>query len=70
MHEVAGCALEEISHNGQDFTEIVRDQLAFLGEENLSNAEAIKNLIEIDCRHVYAHYGSRSGLDWKRFFLV
>jgi hypothetical protein len=63
MHEVAGYALEEISRHGQGFTKTVRDQLAFLGEENLSNAEAVKNLIEMDCRHVYAHYGSRSGLE-------
>jgi hypothetical protein len=63
MHEVAAYALEEISRNGQGFTKTVRDQLTFLGEDNLSNAEAVKNLIEMDCRHVYAHYGSRSGLE-------
>ena len=63
MHEVAACALEEISRNGQGFTKTVRDQLAFLGEDNLSNAEAVKNLMDMDCRHVYAHYGSRSGLE-------
>jgi L-ascorbate metabolism protein UlaG (beta-lactamase superfamily) len=63
MHDVATYALEEVLRNGQGFTKTVRDQLAFLGEDNLSNAEAVTNLIEMDCRHVYAHYGSRSGLE-------
>ena len=63
MHEVAACALEEISRNGHGFTKTVRDQLTFLGEDNLSNAEAVKNLMDMECQHVYAHYGSRSGLE-------
>jgi hypothetical protein len=63
MHEVAACALEEISRNGHGFTKTVRDQLTFLGEDNLSNAEAVKNLIDMQCRHIYAHYSSRSGLE-------
>ena len=63
MHEVAACALEEISRNGHGFTKTVCDQLTFLGEDNLSNAEAVKNLMDMQCQHVYAHYGSRSGLE-------
>ena len=63
MHEVAACALEEISRNGHGFTKTVRDQLTFLGEDNLSNAKAVKNLMDMECQHVYAHYGSRSGLE-------
>src|SRR5512145_555022 len=63
MQEVVACALEEISRNGHGFTKTVRDQLTFLGEDNLSNAEAVKNLMDMKCQHVYAHYGSRSGLE-------
>ena len=63
MHEVAACALEEISRNGHGFTKTVCDQLTFLGEDNLSNAEAVKNLMDMQCQHVYAHYGRRSGLE-------
>jgi L-ascorbate metabolism protein UlaG (beta-lactamase superfamily) len=64
MHRVAELALREFeSGNPRRFSQTVRAQLAFLGEDNLSNAGAVSNLIDLDARHVYAHYGSSAGLD-------
>jgi hypothetical protein len=40
----------------------VRDQLAFLGEDNLSNASAVRNLMTMGDKRVYAWHGSDPGL--------
>ena len=37
-------------------------QLAFLGEDNLANADAVKNLMTMG-KNVYVYHGSRSGLE-------
>jgi hypothetical protein len=42
----------------------LREQLAFLGEKNLPNVVAIKNLNTIPGgKHRYLHYGAKTGLD-------
>jgi hypothetical protein len=38
-------------------------QLAFLGENNLQNLSAIRNLMSMGKRRVYVHYGTASGLE-------
>jgi glyoxylase-like metal-dependent hydrolase (beta-lactamase superfamily II) len=40
----------------------VRDQLAFLGEDNLSNASAVRNLMTMGEKQVYGWHGCDSGL--------
>ena len=37
--------------------------LDFLGGQNLSNDDAVRNLMDMGARHVYASHGSRSGLE-------
>jgi len=39
------------------------DQLAFLGKNNLANADAVKNLMTMGKKNVYVYHGSRSGLE-------
>jgi hypothetical protein len=41
----------------------MREQLRFLGENNLKNKSAVENLMTLGRRHAYVHYGSRSGLE-------
>lgn len=41
----------------------IRDQLAFLGEDNLSNASAVRNLMTMGEKRVYAWHGCDCGLD-------
>lgn len=38
-------------------------ELAFIGEQNLQNAAAVKNLQKMAPRHAYVHHGSKSGLE-------
>lgn len=39
------------------------EKLAFLGEENLANADAVDNLMTMGKKNVYVYHGSRSGLE-------
>ncbi len=61
MHDVARFSLQEISALRAPKT--VKDQIAFLGEDNLANLDAVKTLMGMSGEHVYAHYGSKSGLE-------
>lgn len=61
MHDVARFALGELDRHPRGFTKTVRDQLSFLGEDNLKNAAAVKKLMKLKCRYVY--YKSRSGFE-------
>jgi hypothetical protein len=41
----------------------VRDQLEFIGRDNVKNLSAVENLMSMGTHHVYAFHGSDSGLD-------
>lgn len=60
MHAIAGSTLTEIQHLRT--TKTVREQLRFLGEDNLANRAAIDTLMGMKCPHAYVHHGSKSGL--------
>jgi len=62
MHTVAVAALAEAPklELSPSVRRAVREQLAFLGETNLSNAEAVKNLMTMGKRPaVYANFGTQ-----------
>ena len=67
MHDVARHSLAELDR----FTEPgqsqarrgITQQIRFLGESNLANLDAVRTLMKMGSRHVYAYYGSRSGLE-------
>jgi hypothetical protein len=61
MHAVSAHVLSEVATLRGLKT--VSAQLGFLGEENLKNLDAIRTLQDMPCRHVYASYGVRSGLE-------
>ena len=60
MQDFAGVALAE-SKNGK-VPPGIRSELAFLGQDNLPNLAAVKQLQALGKRHVYAYAGSNAGL--------
>lgn len=63
MHQVAESVLSEARRMRTGVPKNVLQQLQFLGEDNLKNASAVKNLMTMGKRRVYAHYGSEVGLE-------
>ncbi len=59
LHTVAGAALA--ASQATHLPKTVRDQLAFLGEDNLANINAVKNLQRMGSagRAIYARYGTK-----------
>ncbi|HQP88890.1 MAG TPA: hypothetical protein PLL76_21760, partial [Thermoanaerobaculia bacterium] len=43
-------------------SQTVREQLEFLGETGINNPAAVRNLLDLPCKHIYAYCGSTSGL--------
>jgi beta-lactamase superfamily II metal-dependent hydrolase len=67
MHEVAQGALQLSRSPPPWMSASLQRQLSFLGEDNIANLSAVKNLIAMGKRAgakpVWAHYGSKSGLE-------
>jgi beta-lactamase superfamily II metal-dependent hydrolase len=67
MHQVAQSALQLSRSPPPWMSASLQRQLSFLGEDNIANLSAVKNLIEMGKRKgttaVWAHYGSKSGLE-------
>jgi hypothetical protein len=61
MHVIASSSLKEIER--LETTQTVKQQLRFLGQDNLANRAAIDTLMGMKCTHAYVHYGSKSGLE-------
>lgn len=64
MHGVAEAIQKELKHAGSHLSKSVANQLAFLGEENLKNLSAVKNLIAMGKagKAEYLHYGQTTSL--------
>jgi len=62
MHEFASLILEELKRLGPTLSAGTRAQLRFLGEENLKNASAVKNLMSMGQAAEYLHYGKPTAL--------
>lgn len=63
MQAVAAQIVKAVKTRERAFTKNVAGQLRFIGEDNLSNASAVKNLAAMGKRHVYAFHGGPSGLE-------
>jgi hypothetical protein len=64
MHEVARQALAATARMSSDAVpKSLKEQLSFLGEDNLKNLAAVKNLMTMSEKRSYVHYGSKSGLE-------
>lgn len=64
MHQVAEAIQSELQAIGPHLSKSVANQLAFLGEENLKNLSAVKNLIDMgkQGKAEYLSYGNKTSL--------
>ena len=63
MHQVSEQVLRMLESKSLNRADPeVRDQLEFLGQDNLSNKSAVENLMTMGEKRVYAFHGSDSGL--------
>lgn len=63
MHRVAAVVRDEAARRQLFFGKGTAGQLTFLGNDNLKNLSAVRNLMTMGKRAVYVHYGSKSGLE-------
>lgn len=63
MHQFSGAILEEVKRLGSSLPKRLRDQLTFLGEQNLKNASAVKNLMTMGKVNEYLHYRKPTRLE-------
>lgn len=71
MHTISAAVLDEVERRKSMIGKQLHQQLSFLGEDNLSNLSAVKNLMAMGTgknkngkpkKAVYANFGSKSGL--------
>jgi hypothetical protein len=62
MHVISGAVLVEAERRKSVLGKTLHRELTFLGEDNLSNLSAVKNLMSMG-PNKYIHYGTRSGLE-------
>lgn len=63
MHQVSEAILVEADRRKSALGKTLFRELQFLGEDNISNASAVENLMRMGKRHYYLNYGSKSGLE-------
>jgi hypothetical protein len=64
MHEVSAAVLGQVEQmRRQNISASLVNQLSFLGDDNLANLSAIKNLMTMGDKNFYVHYGTKSGLE-------
>ena len=64
MHEVSAAVVAESqAMRRQNANQSLVEQLAFLGDDNLSNRSAVENLMTMGKRNFYIHFGTKSGLE-------
>jgi beta-lactamase superfamily II metal-dependent hydrolase len=63
MHVVAASALAEARNPKSGMAPTASKQIAFLGDDNLSNESAIQNLMTMGRQNYYVNAGSKSGLE-------
>lgn len=63
MHAVAESVVSFLNNRAQGLDDKLVDQLRFIGEDNLSNKSAVKNLATMGDKQRYIFHGSPSGLE-------
>jgi hypothetical protein len=63
MHAVSASALAEALNPRSGMGVTAAKQIAFLGDDNLSNRPAVENLMKMGRKNFYVNFGSRSGLE-------
>lgn len=63
MHAISAAVLVEAERRKSTLGPALHRELTFIGEDNLSNASAVENLMRMGKKHFYLNYGSKSGLE-------
>lgn len=63
MHQFSASLLGELKALEKTLSPAVIGQLSFLGEDNIKNPSAVKNLMTMGKKNEYLHYGMKSGLE-------
>ena len=63
MHAVSAAVLLEAERRKSTLGPVLFMELSFIGEDNLSNASAVENLMRMGKKNYYLNYGSKSGLE-------
>ena len=65
MHAISDAVLKEAERRREEksISAFLFGQLKFLGDDNLSNESAVKNLMRMGKKNYYLNFGSRSGLE-------
>jgi hypothetical protein len=63
MHAVSAAILAEAQRRKSMLGSVLFRELTFLGEDNLSNASAVENLMQMGKKNFYLNFGSKSGLE-------
>jgi hypothetical protein len=63
MHEFAALILHDVKRLGRNLPVRTAAQLSFLGEDNLKNLAAVKNLMTMGKKSEYLSYGENTGLE-------
>ncbi len=62
MHRISEHVVELLNSKPKAFPAKLAAQLRFIGEDNLSNASAVKNLASMSKRRIYTYHGGPTGL--------
>lgn len=63
MQKISEHLLEQLRLRPKAFSARLSAQLRFIGEDNLTNASAVKNLSTMGAKQIYTYHGGPSGLD-------
>ncbi len=63
MHAISAAVLVEADRRKAMLGPQTLKELQFIGEDNLSNLSAVKNLMQMGKKNYYLNYGSKSGLE-------
>lgn len=63
MNAFAELLVRSLDTLGKGLSPEVRERIRFIGEDNVKNLSAVRNLATMGTRRVYAYHGARSGLE-------
>lgn len=63
MNEFAASLVESLAKINKTFPKDIAEKISFLGEANVKNLSAVKNLSSMGAENVYSFFGAKSGLE-------
>lgn len=63
MNDMAKLVVKQLDAKGSGFAKSLAGSIRFIGEDNIANESAVKNLATMSKKNVYTYHGGPSGLD-------